>query len=40
MSCGCCIVASDISMVRELGGDSLFYVNHLDYEDSVQKIST
>ena len=39
MSCGCCIVASDISMVRELGGDSLFYVNHLDCEDSVQRIS-
>ena len=39
MSSGCCIVASDISMVKEIGSDSLFYVNHLDHASSAASIS-
>ena len=39
MSCGCCVVASDIEMVKEIGHDSLFYVNHLDHSRAVQQVS-
>ena len=35
---GCCIVASDLEMCREISQDSAFYVNHKNHADSVEKI--
>lgn len=38
MSSGCCVVSNDVQMIREIGLDSLFYVDCTDHLSSVSAI--
>ena len=38
MSSGCCVVTNDLQMIREIGLDSLFYVDCTDHLSSVSAI--
>ena len=38
LSCGCCVIASDISMVREIVKDSAFLIDHTNIDSAISSI--
>lgn len=38
LSCGCCVIASDINMVREVVQESAFLINHTNVDESISAV--
>ena len=38
LSCGCCVIASDINMVREIVQESAFLIDHTNVDESISAV--